>query len=436
MSYIGFIRRKWFWHRNPLMYKDYVSTLDIIQNCTRENVDCVENRLESLLNHAATTTKYYEQIGGGRKLYDFPVINKNIIIDNRALMTSNRYFGEKLHIMRTSGSTGMPFEISQDSVKRRHVIAEIKATNEIVGYPSHEKMLYLLNDLSRDPRRSRYSKMQQFSENIYRRSVAINDEKTLQYLVDFISSKKTVAIHASGCNLRLLVDYILLHNISPKQFKIRTVITGGEMIPESLRIETEKAFGNGCKCVVKYSNEEMGILAIDNGLGTPYQLNVANYYFEILKLDSDEPVKNGEMGRIVVTDLFNYAVPMIRYDTGDLGVMEQTDGWPVLTKVEGKRRDLIYSPEGYPIAGSLMTHIMQEAKNIQMWQFIQENKNEYCLKIVPKNGCTPSENDINLSQIKGLLGSGAKIRYEFSNEIPTIDSQKRRYTVNLFNVNQ
>lgn len=229
------------------------------------------------------------------------------------------------------------------------------------------------------------------------------------------------------------VDFILSNGYDKKySFKVKTVITGGEMVPETLRINIEKAFGPQCKCVVKYANEEMGILAIDNGMGTPYSIKVADYYIEILSMDSDTPVNDGEMGRIVITDLFNYATPLIRYDTGDLGVMQKTDGWPVLVKIEGKRRDIIFTPEGYAIGGATMTNLMKNARNTKMWQFIQKSENTYLLKIVPTEGQNPTEEDALLPELKELLGEKAIIDFELSDEIPTTNSQKRRYTVNLY----
>ena len=59
-------------------------------------------------------------------------------------------------------------------------------------------------------------------------------------------------------------------------------------------------------------------------------------------MDSDEPVEEGEVGRLVITDLFNYAFPMIRYDTGDLGIMANHDSeWSTVRDVYGRRRDVI-----------------------------------------------------------------------------------------------
>lgn len=410
----------------------YNEVYDVILNKNDKNESIIRNKIQNLLKHAVNTTKFYCHLRKKTEysITDFPVINKQTIIDNRKAMFSKEYIGVELHEMHTSGSTGIPFTIQQDKEKRIRVIAEIKALNEIAKYPSHEKMLYILGGRRNQ---NKYSYEQQKRENIWRIPAPTHDDETMKVLADFLINERPIAIHASASNLPPLVNYIRRNQISSDQFNVKTIITGGEMVPAKLRMDLKSVFGDKCEVYAKYSNEEMGILGIDTGIGTPYILNVANYYFEILKLENDEPCQFGEMGRIVITDLHNFALPMIRYDTGDLGVMEQFDGkWPVLSDLSGKRRDLIFNTSGTSISGAAFTNILKMVKNVFMWQLIQTAETDYVYKVVPNKGTQPTDNDILLSDLYNLLGSDANIKVEIVEEIPTINSQKRRYTVNLW----
>lgn len=78
-------------------------------------------------------------------------------------------------------------------------------------------------------------------------------------------------------------------------------------------------------CTVRswYSNEENGIMGIQKEEDESYRIDTESYYYEILKLDSDEPAEPGELGRIVITDLYNYAIPLIRYDNGGSGCIRK-----------------------------------------------------------------------------------------------------------------
>lgn len=429
MSIGGYIRRKIFWKNNKQMYNSYCEIMHINSKKTPQTEHLVQKKLHNLLSHAVNTTAFYSSFDAN-DINTFPVINKQTVIDNRQAMFSEIYKDKPLHEMHTSGSTGIPFVIQQDMDKRKRMIAEIKAMNELANYPSHEKMLYIWGAA----RKKEFPKKQEFRENIYRMGIAVNDDESIKKIVDFIIKKQPYALHASASNLPPIVDFIKKYAIPANKFKLKTIITGGEMVPEKLRYDLQEVFGRQCTVFVKYSTEEMGILAHDTGTDTPYILNVADYYFEILKMDSDEPCELGEFGRIVVTDLYNKAVPLIRYDTGDLGTLEQRnpDSWPALVNLSGKSRDLLYTTKGDSISGATMTNLLKLIKNVAMWQVIQEGEKQYRYKIVPIKGTNPTDEDILLDDLKNLFGADAQITVEYTDEIPTISSGKRRYTINLY----
>ncbi len=83
-------------------------------------------------------------------------------------------------------------------------------------------------------------------------------------------------------------------------------------------------------------------------LWLPRHLNRANCYIEVLKFDSDEQVAPGELGRIVVTDFTNYAMPMIRYDIGDVATIGETHNGILLSldNLSGRKTDMIFKTNG------------------------------------------------------------------------------------------
>lgn len=207
---------------------------------------------------------------------------------------------------------------------------------------------------------------------------------------------------------------------------MKSVLTAGEGISDKNRKLLERVFSS----VVyrRYSDMELGILGQDGGNGSSYILNWGSYYFETLKLDSDEPAEQGEAGRIVITDLFNYAFPMIRYDTGDLGVLDNSNPneLPKLKEIYGRVRDCIYATDGRLISPAKVSVMMWGSEEIKQWQFIQETKEKYTLKL----NC---EKKINLkeyiSKFKDLLGEEAEISIQFVSEIPVTSSNKRRAVI-------
>lgn len=244
-------------------------------------------------------------------------------------------------------------------------------------------------------------------------------------MVQVIIEKRPRIIFSYASTLTELAKYIKRTYKKIPQFSMKSVLTAGEGVSGEHKKLMEEIFG--CKVYRRYSDMELGILGQDAGDGGAYVLNFGSYFFECLKPYADEPAEPGEIGRIVITDLFNYAFPMIRYDTGDLGIMEYREGeFPVLKEIFGRKRDCVYSVDGRIISPAKISVSMWGVSGIKQWQFIQETKCQYTLKLNADADC-----DIApiIDKIKSALGADAIINIEYVDEIPVLASNKRRAVI-------
>ena len=213
-------------------------------------------------------------------------------------------------------------------------------------------------------------------------------------------------------------------------FHTRSFISGSEV----LSMKSKKAIKErlGCKVIDRYSNEENGFLAQSGDMSEEFDVNIASFKIEILKEESDEPVGIGEMGRIVVTDLYSFAVPLIRYDTGDLAIKAaEKDGWTTKLKtIQGRRVDVIYDTEGKPLTSHTWSVYMWKYDKLKQYQFIQEDKKKYLLKVNGAKGIYEEEEMI--THLKSVLGEDADIRIEHVDGIPSLASGKFKKTVCLY----
>lgn len=151
---------------------------------------------------------------------------------------------------------------------------------------------------------------------------------------------------------------------------------------------------------------------------------------EIFHPNKNELIPNGQIGRIVVTDLFNYTMPMIRYDTGDLGMLTLKDGKTFLEKIEGRMLDVLYDTKGNLVSSYIMYKNMWQYTEIEQYQLIQTHLKAYEFKINCPKGF---QNEKQLvAEFKSYLGDDADFKVVYVNEIPLLDSGKRRKTVNLY----
>lgn len=376
--------------------------------------------LQGLLSYAVRNTEYYNSLSEHTTLSDFPVMNKSTLNAHYDQVLVAEYKAKKTHKMHTSGSTGIPFTVVQNLEKRDRHIADLKYFGELAGYKDHDSMCYLRA-------KPTATEKEQEEQNIWQLDICNLTEENLAKYYNIMVDKRCKALLAYPSTMELAVTFWA------KNFKnessIRTIISTSETLTDGTRQKLQHFFGSKCNIVARYSNTENGVLGQEYKEKNLYKLNWASYYFEILNLESDVPASDGEIGRIVVTDLYNKAFPMIRYDTGDVAKMIRTrDGFPYLAELFGRRMDLIYDTRHRVVSPFLLCRTMRFSDCIEQWQFIQNSLTEYVLKIVVMNGRELSlEKEISSFQL--VLGEDADISVEYVNEMPIMNSLKRKLIV-------
>lgn len=386
--------------------------------------------LKQLLNHAKKNTEFYKHIHGD-DLKSFPIMNKTTLLEHydEIRVEKSKIPGQigDIHIQTTSGSTGTPFKIPQDTKKRNRRIAELKYFGKIAGFNSHEKLIHLRT----------WNKWQQKTlkqikeENIIPFDIARMADEDLKQLCKLVISSKAVCLRGYASSLGKLAEYAKGKGFRFPYLKI--AIAGAESLQDDVRALFKKVMGADIQS--QYANEECGILAQERvptqEKDNPMYWNHSGYFFEVLKLDSDEPAQYGELGRIIITDLYNYAFPLIRYDNGDTAILQAPDkfsrGYPIIEKLYGRRFDLTYTTSGIAVHPLTYGRILKHYENIVQWQFIQNSKDAYQLNVITRGNEDFSE---ITNQLKEYLGFDANITIKQVEEIPVLASGKRKPVVN------
>ena len=387
-----------------------------------------EASLQKLLDYAVHTIPFYQNYTGLNVLSDFPVIDKNIIRDNSEKFLSPDYKFTSLKKMTTSGSTGTPFTVYHDKNKVKRSIADFIYAYKMAHYAFGNR-IYKLKGLHDHNRKNR---LELIAKNIIENDTAdLSKEGIVRFL-------KTIAKYRSK---KMLMGYAssytaIARNTEKDDIKnigVDCIITGAESLPLAVKDKLKYLFE--CPVYSRYSNMENGFLAqqCDNH-SEEFHLNVASYYFEILSFDNDLPVKSGEKGRIVVTDLFNYAMPLIRYDTGDVAVYDEKAKCslktPVFKTIEGRIRDFLIDTNGKLLSPGAISTAMWRYSEVLQYQFIQEGEKKFTIKL----NCRDKFNRERplIEDIKKQVGSDAIIDIVYVSEIPLLKSGKRKYIINNY----
>lgn len=436
MSVLGRLRNTTYWALDSLRGSPVRKAYDEIKLIDHtDSGDSVirehqEKQWQELKERAVKTTKFYAPFAG-RKFSDFPVISKNDIRSQQNSFMSSDYQQDKLIQMSTSGSTGTPFICYQNGGKKKRVNAEIIYYSEKVGYRLGENLSYIRTVV----KQVKKSGLKQFMQNQTLINCSHLSDDGIEKIISQIqrySQKGPVTLTGYSSTYTAIKDYILKKKIDALQnVRVTGIISGSDMLFDETREVVRRAFG-GVPMVSRYSNEENGVLGQDAGGGNNiFIINEADYIVEILDEDGNE-VPDGTQGRIVVTDLYNYAMPMIRYDTGDFAAVEvrEINGRKkrCLTDFSGRKVDVIFDTEGKALSPYMVTNYMWSFPDVTQFQVIQTGERQYRLKLnVPKTFARESE---VVTLMKQLLGHDAQIAVERTDEIPVLASGKRRYIVN------
>lgn len=393
----------------------------------------IDNNLENLLKYAVTHTDFYSSHQNFKSLEDFPIINKNIIRADYNKFISKKYSSETLFKVTTSGSTGTPFKAYQDAIKRARHIADNIYFNEKAELDLGERLYYfrVWNKINKKDR------LKKFMQNIIECDAGTFTKDAIGKLLNQMkndNSKKSMLAYSS--TYEALVTKIKEYELSTEGISMSSIITMSETLPDQTKVNLGKMFN--CPVISRYSNMENGFLAQQCiSENNEYHLNTASFKIELLKFDENSRVANGEMGRIVVTDLFNYGMPIIRYDTGDIAIMEDNGkcDWQgtIFSKVLGRKVDFIYSTNDEIISPHVITNTMWKYPDINQFQFIQKSQFNFILKLNSSVLEPMIEKDIEIN-FKSYLGENANINFEYVEEIPVLNSGKRKKIVNEYKV--
>lgn len=428
------LRANLFWALDKLkggpIKHHYEDLRDIFDNYGSEKVIIrLAKYLQDELNYATEHVAFYKKFKGATCLSDFPVINKAIVRNNESLFLNPLFDKANLFKQETSGSTGMPFAVYQDPLKRKRATADTLYFSHIGKYELGNR-LYFSRVWDKETTRSWFTCFKQ-NWRIHDSS-NLSEEKIEKFLFDLENDKSLKSVIVFASTLAAMVKYIVTKR-KKTTAKVESFITLSESLDPTTKKLAKEIFGT--TVISRYSDQELGIMAQQTTDSDEFILNIGSYYFEFLDLDEDKPAKIGQPGRIVVTDLFNHSMPLIRYDTGDIAIVQNTEDAdiPRLLTVEGRRVDFIYSTNGELVSPYVVNTPMHEFQDISQYQFIQNGEKEYKMLLNLRDGLKmfKRENDM-LVMLRSFLGQDAYIDVEYVEEIPVLKSGKRKQVVNNY----
>ena len=135
------------------------------------------------------------------------------------------------------------------------------------------------------------------------------------------------------------------------------------------------------------------------------------------------------MGRLVITDLFNMAFPIIRYENGDLVSMKRNEeGKLYISQIAGRKTDALYTTKGRMVHYFDSISFLERFMDIRQFQLIQFDYHHFKWVLNTKNH---GYEEMIVRESKELFGEDSEWEFEYVDEVPRLRSGKVRMTVCL-----
>jgi len=402
-----------------------------------------EEKLRRIIQFSFDNVPYYhklfknlnikpEDIQSIEDLQKLPVLTKEIIRNNQSDFVPLNLKEQKYDNRSTAGSTGNPLTYRNSIDDKSLGFAILYANWGFAGYELGDKVAVIAGSSLIPSVGSKLAdNVKAFIMNTKNFSAFDLTEKYMDYIVITLNKFKPKFLNGYASSLYLLAKHIkdknLKINLSPKG-----VFTTAEVLFESQRELIEDVFN--CEVFNQYGLNDGGVSAYECEKHKGLHIDMIRSIMEVVD-EGGTQLEAGKEGHILATSLHNYAMPFIRYDTGDLGILsgERCDcgrETPLLEKIIGRVSDYIYTPDGTKIHGEFFSHIFWEFSWVKQFQIIQNKIDEVIVKIVPDSKDKINERD--LDRLKKIILNRAgdmDIIIEMVDKIETTKAGKWKFIV-------
>jgi phenylacetate-CoA ligase len=400
----------------PRLLRNYYSISKNIESSSQLEI-YQDEKINTLIKHAVNSVQFYAEKWKDLDQLTYntlPYIDKNEIKQAGPNLISSVYEKRKNHIDYTTGSTGVPFK----------VVKNIECYGYHYAYYKYAYSYYKLHLGSVWARLWRGSYKKTVKEKLKeiitgRFDVTIYDpqfptethlnERRVVEIIEQLNLVRPDVIDGFPSAVSEIAKYICANNIDIT-FQLQAVVTGAENLLQEQRDVIEQAFG--CKVFDRYGGTELGLVAQQCESGF-YHVSDKQLKFEVI--DADE----SGVGELVVTDLFNYAMPLIKYRTGDLvkplSFRKCSCGRSgnLLESVAGRSNDVLILVSGSRVSSHIWHNVVKKYDWLSRYQVIQNQGNEFLFNI-EFNHITASKEEVEelKSKVRRILEYPVNLSFE------------------------
>jgi len=395
-------------------------------------------KLQALIAHCWEHVPFYRQWWGeagiaspedvrDRDAYaKLPALTKPVIREHADALIASTHRGA-LYFKTTGGSTGEPlrFGYTRESYERR--VAVMFRGYGWSGAHLGQRTAYLWGAPVAAPAGFALFKDRLYHAAFNRRMLNAfdMDERRMAEYADALDRFKPETIVSYVGPLVELAHWIERHGRQPH--RPQRILGAAEALHPHQRELLERVFG--APTYDTYGCREFMLIAAECEARDGLHVNTDHLHVEF----AGGPQAQGPSD-LIVTDLHNYGMPLMRYVNGDLGTPGHRHcacgrGLPKLAKVDGRKLDALRLRDGRLIPGEYIVYVFLPVTGVKQYQVVQQRLDGLLVRLVPDAGYDPAVHETIRAGIAKLAGDEVAIAFETVDAIALTASGKRRVVV-------
>lgn len=390
--------------------------------------------LQDLVKHAYDNCPFYRrrldeaglplgEIRGLSDLAKIPLLEKRDIQEHQSSMVATNWPKADLIANHTGGSTGEPVPLFLNQDRRCQREAGAWRHNAWAGARPGDKVAYVWGAVFDLPTNGLKVRLRNWliDRSLYLNTGDLTEQRMREFCVALNEFQPTAMI-AYARSLALVARFFKREGLQPH--RPDGIITSAETLSDEDRAVIEEVFRS--QVFNRYGCREVSVIASEcrhGGMHTMAECLIV----EVVNAEG-QPCAPGETGSIIVTDLFNFAMPLIRYRIGDMGALRDTPcdcgrELPMLEHVAGRVTDFLVGRDGRLVSGVYVaTYLIGKCPGLGKVQVVQNHPGELAFKVTK----VPSESDRDfvIATSKKMFGDDVQVDIEHVSEIPRTRSGK------------
>ena len=309
----------------------------------------VNQKKKEIVEYHLKNNKSYQEFVGKNQFQnwnDLPIMTKKEFQKPLKERLSNEFTTKSVYVNKTSGSSGDPFIFAKDKFSHALTWANIIYRFGWFKIDFNSSLQARFYGIPLDFIGNKKERIKDLLSHRYRFTIFNLSDAVLEKVLLKFNTKKFEYINGYTSSIVLFAKFLQKKNVVLKTLcpTLKCCVVTSEMLFENDKLLLEKQFG--VPVVNEYGASELDLIAFQNPNGE-WQINSETLFVEILD-DNNIVLPNGKEGRVVITSLYNKAHPFIRYDIGDVGILDErsTIKKPILKKLIGRTNDIAVLPSG------------------------------------------------------------------------------------------